>query len=1259
MAESDPDGGGFHSRSDSPVNLSSEHLELDLEDLDDTEYEIPPVENPPTLESILNEPDAEFDSDEEIGTNSTVIVVSIRPKLKVVFTYGLKAKSNTLPLISWQYVIIQVEPCVKIIDPVFAFGREDVLYFFQVSVKEKLRNISFIMLKKMELNYNLLNFSWLNPRTIIILDTAEQVRLVDVRTEETIEIVDLSDVQLVYASSHFKGLSTGGNVSEAMVCAADQACYQSITSFNGQILLLGIKSVHLLTLRSWKEDRVNAGMPTAMAAGSLLVIGTAHGIILVFDAKQVMKCCLGTAATGAQYGSVSSLSLNYDCSRLLCGFAKGTITMWDLTSGKLLRTISDAHPMGTAVLHIKMCNLLGSHMEYVISKSSVDSLRVDILNDYYQDVIPSSIDYHLLLEQTFQELEINGIKRAALIPDFIDSLFNKVYESFRTHAITREIFLEALEPRILINRFESIPIPPTVVSDFVDHYAAKEEFEALQACIAHMDISTMDLHKVLTICWAQNLYDAIFHINNKAMGDYVGPLVEFLDLLSQSLKAGKQLTDNQITLGNKILVYSSCCLAGRAYPIGDIEPGKAFSVKEQVFKCLMSKHLSNRKPSDKHYPHLRILLHFDTREFLNVLSLAFEEREFDQMSGIWSRQEVIDILMQIMHHSQDFSPTQVGYLFTFLARQMAKHETIVVNRNLFEQVVEYLTNTSDESRKEERQQALLELFATGGLKFYDEEKLLQQAEKAQFFQVCEVLYMKRREFNRLLGCFLLDPTRKLQVFSFTRNLIECDELSETEKQVMQLEVLTNIEELIEIDNSKTAQLLLDCFPNTIPNVIECLGKDSKTLYQFLLGLFEYQDNIEIEAKTKNRTVDLFIDYQLAETLIGLMCRFDPKNVHKFIRDRDDYRLEETLEIVFNSKIMDACAYLLAKLGRTVEAFKILIESFNQCVLELMNRLMVGSDINESPTNAIWLNLESNLLNMIQFCQRNSGRMAEDEREAVWFELLDTLMTPQRNVDSQLVPIYFRESKETIRHLLNSMMGYIKLPSIIQKIIEDPSYNIQNFAEIRDLLLGLLDTYNYEKTLLETTSHLLNGDLHKQLQQLCKAANRGFAVHENICNLCNQGYNKSGDTELDSIVLFRCGHGYHTSCLLTIETLQAGNQGGEQFACPICQRHKKKEEMSKRRISVRQTPSETEDEGQNAVKRDQTHAKPKVHLEPQQILALDKLRKLYQTTTRAPMLSMLSKKDNRPYCSKSSILQDVNFALKLAPPPMKSASNIVI
>ena len=37
-------------------------------------------------------------------------------------------------------------------------------------------------------------------------------------------------------------------------------------------------------------------------------------------------------------------------------------------------------------------------------------------------------------------------------------------------------------------------------------------------------------------------------------------------------QADKEITDSEVKLGNKLLVYISYCLAGRAYPVGDIPP---------------------------------------------------------------------------------------------------------------------------------------------------------------------------------------------------------------------------------------------------------------------------------------------------------------------------------------------------------------------------------------------------------------------------------------------------------------------------------------------------------------------------------------------------------------------------------------------------------------------------------------------------------------------------------------------------------------
>lgn len=51
------------------------------------------------------------------------------------------------------------------------------------------------------------------------------------------------------------------------------------------------------------------------------------------------------------------------------------------------------------------------------------------------------------------------------------------------------------------------------------------------------------------------------------------------------------------------------------------------------------------------------------------------------------RQRVVDILLQIMVQGTGYTPEQAGILYTFLARQLARHHTTIqLNRTLFNQV---------------------------------------------------------------------------------------------------------------------------------------------------------------------------------------------------------------------------------------------------------------------------------------------------------------------------------------------------------------------------------------------------------------------------------------------------------------------------------------------------------------------------------------------------------------------------------------------
>ena len=48
------------------------------------------------------------------------------------------------------------------------------------------------------------------------------------------------------------------------------------------------------------------------------------------------------------------------------------------------------------------------------------------------------------------------------------------------------------------------------------------------------------------------------------------------------------------------------------------------------------------------FPHLKTLLRFDTQGLLNVMSIAFEEPEFNGELGTCQKQRLVDILLKIM-----------------------------------------------------------------------------------------------------------------------------------------------------------------------------------------------------------------------------------------------------------------------------------------------------------------------------------------------------------------------------------------------------------------------------------------------------------------------------------------------------------------------------------------------------------------------------------------------------------------------------------
>ncbi|XP_059408393.1 vacuolar protein sorting-associated protein 8 homolog [Carassius carassius] len=1112
-----------------------------------------------------------------------ILLIGLKPSLKVwmTFPYG-KTDPASVPLLAWQFVAVQ-----KTINPVLAFCRGDTIHFLLVK-KDESGTIHVIKQRQLQLNRDLISLSWINPRTLVLMDSTEKLRVVDKPSQEELETVDLAELQLVYNSSHFKSLATGGNVSQALALVGEKTCYQSVCSYAGQIMYLGTKSVHIMTLRNWRE-RVDHLLKQEKFMEALSLAWSFH--------EGTAKAVLGLFADPAK--------------------RKGVVTD-------------------------KMVEILLQYVERSLKKCPEQG-KIQVMEQHFQEIVPVMVDYCLLLQRT-------------------DLLFNQIYPRLVENSVARGVFLESLEPYILSERIGCLTA--AVMRDLLSYFQENGMMDSVEGCLVHMDITNLDIQQVVQMCWDNQLYDAMIYVFNSGMNDYISPMEKLFQAIGPPLREGKPLTDEHVVMGNKMLVYISCCLAGRAYPLGDIPEDLVPQVKNQVFEFLIRLHSVEAAQEEEVYPYIRTLLHFDTREFLNVLALTFEDFKNDKQA-LEYQQRIVDILLKVMVDNSDFTPSQVGCLFTFLARQLAKPDnTLFVNRKLFDQVLEFLCSPDDDSRHTERQQVLLELLQVGGVIQFDEEHLLDLAEKAEFYQICEFMYDKKHLYNKIVDCYLKDPLRKEELFNYIHNILSMPGYSSEEKQLVWVKALQHIKDLVSINSAKTAELVAVHYADEVQSIITSL-QDDYLAFQFLKCLL----NPSFREGLNPQTV-LRLGPDLHELLVDLQCQFSPQQVTAFLKTSQDYRLEEAIQITEKHKLHEATAYLLEKKGDVQGAFEVLLQTLKG---ELHQLALKGSEADKpdgeeeetcNEVQSLLRRVEEALHDIIALCQRSSHGLNLQQREALWFPLLEAMMSPQKLLKGADAKHTSDALKELTMKVLNSMSSFIAPPAIIQRILQDPVYGKGKLAEIQGLILGMLETFNYEQTLLETTTNLLNSDLHWSLSHLRKAVSRGLHPRQYHCNICLQQYKRRQESE-EEIIIFSCGHLYHCQCLQRKEpgVLSERQYSWSCYKCTSNQGSRPADRPSagssrSRATSLAQTKVTSAHHGIVT----EAHGRKmltEATLDAQQTQAWDHFRTLYRGPSRLAVLTELTHShgneraglSNPVHPGTGSIYHSENFQLKLSPPPL--------
>ncbi|KAM9726368.1 vacuolar protein sorting-associated protein 8 homolog isoform 2-T2 [Menidia menidia] len=977
-----------------------------------------------------------------------ILVIGLKPTLNVWMTFPYtKSDPSSVPQLAWQFVPVQ-----KTVNPMLAFCKGDTVHLLLVR-KEELGTIHVIKQRQLHLSCDIISLNWINSRTLVLVDSHEKLQVVDRPTQEVLETLDLEQVQLVYNSRHFKSLATGGNVSQALALVGEKACYQSVSSYAGQIVCLGTKSAHIMALRNWKER---------------------------------IDCLL------RQEQFVEALSLAW--------------SFHEATAKAVVGLHRDVLKRKAAVSD-KMVEILLQFSDYALKKCPEQG-KIQVMEQHFQDLVPVLVDYSLLLQRA-------------------DLLFNQIYSRLLENMVAKGVFLEALESYVVANRLGHLPTP--IMKDLLAHYHDNGMMDSFERCIVHLDVTSLDIQQVVQVCWDNQLYDAMIYVFNRGMNDYITPMEKLFAVIGPTVKEGRSMTDEAVVMGNKLLVYISCCLAGRAYPLGDIPEDLVLQIKNQVFDFLIRLHSADSSEEEGVFPFIQTLLHFDTREFLNVLAMTFDDFKNDKQA-LEYQQRIVDILLQVMVDNPDYTPSQVGGLFTFLARQLAKpNNTLFVNRKLFDQVLEFLCCPDDDSRHTERQQVLLELLQVGGVVQFDEERLLTLAERAKFYQICEFLYEKKHLYDKIIDCYLRDPLRKWEIFSYIHNLLSMPGYTDEEKREVKSKALQHVQELLSLDPSKSADLVTCHFAEELQSIISEL-QDDQLLFRFLSCLLEPQEGPPYGSA-------LPLERDLHELLLDLLCRFDPPQLLTFLHTSQHYRLEEAIQITEKHGCTEATSYLLEKKGDVNGAFAGLLQTLKGRV-HLLAAEGGGEDgewmenraeEEEESSESAMLGVKESLSNIIAFCHRCFQSLDQQQIKMLCFPLLDTMMASQREVKGRCAARSSEGLKEMTLEVLNCMSSFISLPVVIQHILQDPVYGKGKLAEIQGLILGMLDTFTYEQTLLETTTSLLNHDLHWSLAHLRCAVTRGLHPRQDHCNICLLHYKRRQDAP-EEIIVFSCGHLYHLLCL---------------------------------------------------------------------------------------------------------------------------------
>lgn len=814
--------------------------------------------------------------------------------------------------------------------------------------------------------------------------------------------------------------------------------------------------------------------------------------------------------------------------------------------------------------------LVGFNIILDYYKSNPDVSMLDIFLQYFDLYLDysfntkqiqengSSINYFKTIAGVCCEYSI-GIRQSYLLTQLAYKRFEEVNQI--------SIYIQILSSYIVC--LIDITIPPPILTEIIEYFCDHDLTDLAQEWLFRLDINVYDREEAFDVVTNHQLLLAIINLSCKHYHSY-NIALEKLFLILNNVHTTEMVKSQIQSLIITILAYS--CDNNAPFP-NDIDCVMNSNNLSQIIDVIFKKDCpENPEP----YYRLCYILPLNLTLLLKVIQICYNQT--NDLTTEIKISNICTILGEFLFNDSSYIELDSSYdssyfihYYTFLIKMLIDHIDCVLPSNLTTSCIVYLLQATKGNialyNPYTNEECLCKIIDNVDTKHYDPVQILYAIQEIGLKQPELRILKKMNRYGDVIKLLLKDSDNDRnatkEVFSYLTDCIE-QKISSTNNNTENNNENTSstsadlynsiqpfITPLVKKNIHQTIRLLLQ-IPETDFKIIIAHLKLDNIYYLFIRELLTYQQDTEYILQLQSKGVEIPEDIELQ--YFKELCMYCPSEVLTFAQKHLDLPINICIKYCEDYNIIDCTAFLYERVGNSQGAVDLLIRGFNGLLEEMVNILQSSSLLEDAKKVEIINHSFTLYLSVSQdLCVKHSKlciQTNEDYYQSYWFSIFDVIIETQRRIKkltSSLFQPVLSEGQRCLNQIstdvmnyVNVMSQYVSLTLIVDRIVT--KHKSDTFGGFRATILDLIDTSIFETNLLTICNKLFADDNWRSVRYLKYARTRSLPAPNPNCPIChtNIKYN-----EKIHIIVFSCGHAYHSKCL------------NDSKQCTVCYGHRRR------------------------------------------------------------------------------------------------------